>query len=345
MVTEFFIGNSKIGLDHPCFMIAEIGSNHNNDFNQAIKLIDAAAESGVNAVKFQTFRAKDHYSQKAPKFNYLSKYDTFELIKQLEIDRSWHKPLKEYSESLGLVFLSSACDIDAICELDQLGMSAFKVASFDLPDLQLIRQMAKTGKPLILSTGMSDWMDIQRALDVVHSVDNYSVALLQCTSLYPAPINLSNLKSMSIMRRSFNVVTGYSDHTMGDHVCLAAVAMGASIIEKHFTLDRSLSGPDHKFAIEPHELKVMVKKIREIESAIGDGVKNGPRTEENEMYEKGRRSLHVNCNISKGKKIEASMLDIKRPGLGISPFLIDEVIGRYANCDIEQDQWLTWDMI
>lgn len=345
MISFLHIGERLVGAGAPCFLIAEIGSNHNQDLDQAYRLIDAAVAAGVDAVKFQSFRAADHYSKRTPKFGYLGGLDTYKLIESLELERSWHQPLKAYTESAGLVFLSSPCDRDAVAELAELGMCAFKVASFDLPDLQLIRQIAETGKPLILSTGMADWMDIQRALDEARKAGNEQLALLQCTSLYPAPVALSNLRAIDVMREAFSVVTGYSDHTEGDHVCIAAVARGAAIIEKHFTLDRSMPGPDHQFAIEPRELTAMVRRIRDVEAALGDGAKAGPRAEEMEMFEKGRRSLHAACSISQGEVISTSMLAIKRPGYGIPPYLVDKVIGRVALRNIEADEWITWGMI
>ena len=342
---EFNIANHVIGGENQCFVIAEVGSNHNNDYNQAIELINAAAESGVDAVKFQTFKASSHYSKKTPNFDYLGDVDTYNLIHDLELNRAWHKPLKDYSESIGLVFLSSPCDLDAIVELDNLGIEAFKLASFDLPDLTLVKEMAKTKKPLIFSTGMANWMDIQRAIDVARNMGNYKIALLQCTSLYPAPAKLSNLRSMKVMQNAFNVITGYSDHTLGDHICLAAVANGASIIEKHLTLDRSMAGPDHKFAIEPNELKQLMYRLREVESALGEGMKNGPRLEEKDMFNKGRRSIHAACDIFNGEVVTENMLTIKRPGLGISPYLQSNIIGRVALQDIKKDEWITWEMI
>lgn len=337
--------NRWIGDGQPCFVIAEIGSNHNHDFNLAKELIDAAADAGVDAVKFQTFRAKNHYSKFTPGFSYLNDVNTFKLIQSIELDRNWHAPLKEYSESRNVVFLSSPCDFDAVDELNQLQVPIFKIASFDLSDLQLIRHIAKTGRPLILSTGLADWMDIQRAIDVCKAEGNEKIILLQCTSLYPAPIMLSNLKAIRTMRDSFGVLTGYSDHTEGEYICLGAVALGACVIEKHFTLNRNLEGPDHSFAMEPKELKTMMIHLREIEAAIGDGVKNGPRLEEKEMFEKGRRSIHANARILKGETIAIGKLTIKRPGLGIPPHLIDVVVGRTAKCDIEEDQWINWEMI
>ncbi|MGQ0666823.1 MAG: N-acetylneuraminate synthase family protein [Nitrospiraceae bacterium] len=334
-----------IGDGQPCFVVAEIGSNHNHDLGLAKRLIDAAAEAGVDAVKFQTFRARSHYSKNTPGFSYLNDRNTFDLIESLELDRSWHAPLKQYAESRNLLFLSSPCDIEAIDELNQLGVPAFKVASFDLTDLALIRHMARTGRPVVLSTGMADWMDIQRAVAICKEEGNENIVLLQCTSLYPAPAPLSNLRAMRVMRDAFGVLTGYSDHTEGDHVCLASVALGACVVEKHFTMDRTIPGPDHPFAIEPEPLKQMMLRLREVEAAQGDGAKTGPRLEELEMFKKGRRSLHAKVRISKGEVITPDKITAKRPGLGIPPHLADAVVGRVARTDIEEDQWITWEMI
>lgn len=335
----------RIGDGQPCFVIAEIGSNHNHDFAIATRMIDAAAEAGVDAVKFQTFRADQHYSKYAPGFSYLNDASPYDLIKSLEIDRSWHAPLKAHAERRGVTFFSSPCDNDAIDELAALGVPAFKVASFDLTDLELIRRMARTGRPVMLSTGMADQPEIRRALDVCRREGNENVILLQCTSLYPAPAHLSNLRAIAAMRKTFGMLTGYSDHTIGDHVCLASVAMGACVVEKHFTLDRTMSGPDHSFGIEPAELKLLVRRLRDVEAALGDGGKTGPRDEEREMFEKGRRSLHAKSRIAKGEIVTPEKITSKRPGLGIPPHQVDDVIGRAARIDIEPDQWITWDMI
>ena len=245
------IGGRAAGPGWPCYVIAEIGSNHDQDFDQALRLIDAAAASGVDAVKFQTFRATDHYSIHTPGFSYLKGRDTFSLIEALEINRDWHAPLKSHAEAQGVDFLSSPCDVEAVDELAALDVVAHKVASFDLPDVGLVRAIAEKGKAVILSTGLADWATIQRAVEACRSVGNQGIILLQCTSLYPAPPALSNLRAMDTMAAAFSVVTGYSDHTEGDHMVLAAVARGAAVIEKHFTLDRNLPGPDHQFAIEP----------------------------------------------------------------------------------------------
>lgn len=339
------IGGRSVGPGHPAFVIAEVGSNHNGDIELARKLIDAAAEAGVDAVKFQTFRAANHYSKHTPGFGYLDNTDTYQLIESLELDRSWHAPLKSHCEDAGVAFLSSPCDADAITELTELGMAAFKIASFDLPDTGLIRLAARSGRPVILSTGLADWADIQAGVAACREEGNDDVILLQCTSLYPAPPELSNLRAMQTMGTAFGVPTGYSDHTEGDHISLAAVAMGACVIEKHFTLDREMEGPDHPFAIEPRELTSMMKRLRDVEAAIGDGGKEGPRAEEQEMFEKGRRSLHARIAIPTGQSISDDMLVVKRPGLGISPKLRGQVVGRKAQVDIAADQWITWEMI
>jgi sialic acid synthase SpsE len=345
MKRQVTIDGRLVGDDAPCFVIAEVGSNHNQDLGLALKHIDAAAEAGVDAVKFQTFKADTHFSKYAESASYLAEKNIHKLINSLELDRSWHPALKKHCEDRGVVFMSSPCDAEAVEELAGLGMAAHKVASFDLPDLDLVSLIARTGKPVVLSTGLADWMDIQRGVDTCRKEDNDQIILLQCTSLYPAPVGLSNLSAMASMRAAFGVLTGYSDHTLGDTISCAAVALGACAIEKHFTLDRSLPGPDHPFACEPAELRDMVSKIRDIGAAIGDGAKNGPRPEEREMAEKARRSIHAAVDIRAGEKISREMLVNKRPGHGIPPFMRDYVIGRVARRDIKADQWLTWDVL
>lgn len=342
---ELEIAGRPVGDGHPNFIIAEIGSNHNQDFAQALRLIEAAAEAGVDAVKFQTFKAANHYSRKVPNVEYLSGQDIYALIESVELNRDWQGPLKAHAEKCGVVFLSSPCDPEAIAQLAALGMAANKVASFDMTDLNLVRLCAETGKPVILSTGMADWMEIQRAVDTCRAVGNDQIILLQCTSLYPAPARISNLAAMRSMRNAFGVLTGYSDHTMGDHIPLASVAMGGCMIEKHFTLDRSLPGPDHPFAMEPDELKAMVARVREVEAAIGDGAKAGPRPEEADMFEKCRRSLHASRDIHPGEVITAEMLVAKRPGMGIPPHMLDQLVGRTARAFVEADSWITWSQV
>jgi N,N'-diacetyllegionaminate synthase len=331
------------------YVIAEVGSNHNGDIALAKRLIDVAAEAGADAAKFQAFRAAEHYSRFTPGFTYLENKGehlaTYDLIKSLEIDRNWHALLMEHAKSRGITFLSSPCDAEAIDQLAALSMTAFKVASFDLPDLQLIRRMARFNRPIILSTGMATYADIESAVNTIHHEGNTQIILLQCTSLYPAPAELSNLAAMKTMQRSFGCLVGYSDHTLGDHVCVAAVALGATVIEKHITLDRKAKGPDHPFAIEPDELKTMIRRIREVEQAIGDGIKDGPRPAEKEMFEKGRRSLHAKRVLRPGDVIRPEDVCIKRPGYGIPPQMIETIYGMVVQQEIPEDHWIGWDAL
>lgn len=344
-MTEIAVGNRTIGDGHPAFVVAEIGSNHDGRLEQALKLIDMSADAGVDAVKFQTFRAAQHYSRRAPGFSYLEGHDTYSLIESVELDRTWQVVLQRHAADRGVEFFSSPCDLEAVLELHNLAVPIFKVASFDITDASLIRSIAETGKPLVLSTGMASWADIQTALSAAEGVGNDRVILLQCTSLYPAPARLANLRAMASMRAAFGKLVGYSDHTLGDQMALAAAALGACFIEKHVTLDRTLPGPDHPFAMEPRELNTMMQRIREVESGLGDGRKPGPRDEEREMADKGRRSLHARVDIQMGSVIADDMLVVKRPGLGIAPVLREHLVGRKAARLIEQDEWITWDAL
>jgi sialic acid synthase SpsE len=335
---------SEIGDDKPCYIIAEIGSNHNKNYDMACELIEKAKEAGVNAVKFQTFKAKDHYSKKTPKIG-LYKEGIYELIEKLEIDRSWHSKLSVLCNKLKIDFLDSPCDKEAIEIAVSVGMPVIKIASYDMVDVRLVEEIAKTGKGVMFSTGMSTTAEIETAINICRKNNNDKIIVLQCTSLYPAPVHLSNLNAMATINKMFGVITGYSDHTLGDHIPCAAVAMGAKVIEKHYTLGRGLPGPDHNFAIEPDELKAMVNKMRDIEAAFGDGIKNGPRTEELELFTKARRSIIARNKIIKGQVIKNEDIIIKRPGLGIHPSQINVVVGRIAKSDIEEDEPITWDTI
>ena len=342
---SFQIGSDQVGAGFPTYVIAEIGSNHNQSFDLACQSIEAAAIGGANAVKFQSFKADSHYSKYSPGFSYLDNQSTYNLIKSLELNQTWHDDLMKCAADNGVTFFSSPCDIQSVENLSKLNTLAYKVASFDLLDEQLVSHIASKGKPVILSTGMADLGEIQFAINAVKAQRNHQIALLQCTSLYPAPVSLSNLKAMLTLQQAFGVVCGYSDHTLGTHIALAAVARGASIIEKHFTLDRSLPGPDHQFAIEPSEFKQMMIHIRDVEDSIGSGLKAGPRLQELEMAQKGRRSIHAMTSIQEGQVITDNMICVKRPGLGISPIHRQLVVGRKALTNIEPDQWITWEMI
>jgi N,N'-diacetyllegionaminate synthase len=348
MVRELKIGDRRIGDGAPCFVIAEAGANHNRNMAMARELIDVAVDAGADAVKFQTYSAETLYSKKTPRFSYLegvSAKDTWDLIKEIELPREWQGELVAYAAKRGIFFLSTPFDHRAVEELAALDVPAYKIASFEIVDLPLIGHAAAKGRPMILSTGLASYEDIADAVEACASAGNHDVVLLQCASLYPAPPARLNLRAMATMRHAFAVPTGLSDHSLGIHIAAAAVALGASVVEKHFTLDRSLPGPDHPFAVEPRELTDMVRHIREVEAALGDGLKLGPAPEEQEMHQKARRSLVAARAIAKGTVIDRSMVAIKRPGFGIRPKLIDLLVGRVAKVDIDEDTVLTWDLV
>lgn len=334
----------EIGQDNNCYIIAEIGSNHNGSYDIACELIENAADAGVNAVKFQTFKAKYHYSKKTEKIS-LYKEDIYSLIEKLEIDRSWHYRLAKLCASKKIDFLDSPCDNEAIELAVSVNMPLLKIASFDIVDGRLVDQISRTGKAIMFSTGMANMAEIERVINICRNNDNDKIIALQCTSCYPAPAYLSNLKAMVTISKAFDVIVGYSDHTEGDHVSIAAVALGAKVIEKHYTLNRKMDGPDHPFAIEPMELKEMVYKIREVEAGIGDGRKIGPSLAEMDFYKNSRRSLIARRDIFKGSIINDEDIIIKRPGYGIHPSQIELVIGRTALTDIPADEPIKWSMI
>jgi N,N'-diacetyllegionaminate synthase len=340
---EITIGDRLIGPGHPTYIIAEIGANHNRDLKIAKTLIEKAAIAGVDAVKFQTYRAENLYSKRAPKFS-KDDVDPFDLIKANELPREWHKELFDYAAERNVHFLSSPFDNDAVDDLDKVGVPAFKVASFELIDLGLLKYIAKKKKPIILSVGLANLGEIEDALEVIRAQGNDDVMLLHCASLYPSPPEVVNLNAIQTLSKAFQIPVGFSDHTLGIHIAVAAVAKGACMIEKHFTLDRTMKGPDHSFAIEPQELKQLVKNIRDVETAMGTGMKIRS-TAEQEMYEKGRRSIIAAKDIKKGMKIERDWLIVKRPGYGIKPKYLDLVVGRTAKRDIKADEWITWDDI
>lgn len=345
------IGRFEIGGDQPCFIIAEAGSNHNRDFNNATKLIDVAVEAGADAVKFQIFSADAIYSKKTPMASYLKKEklaqdgeSLWDVIKKNEIPRHWTPDLMAYCREKGIMFLSTPFDLNAVEELESAGVDAFKVASFEITHLPMLRKISATGKPIILSTGMASLEDIEVALDTVKNSGTSGVALLHCAIAYPPKYEDINLRAMDTMKQAFQVPVGFSDHTMGYITDVAAVARGACIIEKHFTLSRQMAGPDHPFSLEPHELKEMIVAIRQTEQILGSPVKKHTEAE-NELHRIARRSLVAAQNIAMGTVIEEHMIAVKRPGYGIPVRHLEIVIGRTAKCNIEEDDILTWEMI
>lgn len=347
MSESFTIAQRAVGGGAPTYVIAEVGANHNRDMGVARELIDVAADAGADAVKFQTYSGDRIYSRKTPRFEYLkgiSEKTPAELLEEISLPREWQAPLAEYAARQGIHFFSSPFDHEAVRELDEIGVPALKIASFEIVDLPLIRTAAATGRPLLISTGMARLGEIEEALDAAREGGAEAVGLMQCTSLYPAPPRLTNLAAMKTMRRAFGVPVGLSDHTTGIAVPIAAAALGAAFVEKHVTLDRTMAGPDHPFAIEPDELRAMVGGIREAQDALGDGGKEGPSAEERkEMYTLARRSLIVTRDLVSGTVLERDMLTVKRPGYGIAPKHLELVIGRPLRRDVEADDILTWD--
>ncbi|TDX58933.1 pseudaminic acid synthase [Orenia marismortui] len=343
------IQDKLIGEDQPCFIIAEAGSNHDRDLGQAKKLIDVAAEAGVDAVKFQSFTADKIAARTEDDIMKLGdEYDTadhlYDLYAKLELPREWQEELRDYAEEKGLIFLSTPFDYDAVDQLDELGIAAFKIASFECIDLPFLKYIAKKGKPIILSTGMANLGEIEESIEAIYNEENQQLALLHCGINYPMPMEDVNLAAMDTMKQAFQVPVGYSDHTLGITVPIAAVARGAKVIEKHYTLSRDLPGPDHKFALEPEELKTMVKGIREAEAAIGSPIKKHVDSEEIHYY-RGRRSIFAIKDIEKGMTITEDMVRILRPGIGLKPKYYDLVIGRKASADIKANEPITWENV
>ncbi|MFH1202761.1 MAG: N-acetylneuraminate synthase [Candidatus Omnitrophota bacterium] len=345
------IGNKLIGQGRPVFVIAEVGSNHNGKLKQAKELIDVAKYAGADAVKFQTFSAENLYSAKTPVMSYLRKKrlikkgeTVYDLFKKVELPRDWHGLLFEYCRKKGIIFLSTPFDIEAVDLLEDVGVQAYKIASFEITHLPLLEHTAGKKKPIILSTGMADLKDIETALKTIYKQANHDVILLHCAINYPPEYADLNLRAIQTMRRKFNLPVGFSDHTLGITADIAAVSLGACVIEKHFTLNRKLPGLDHPFALEPEELKAMVVAIRDTEASLGSRVKSHTKAEE-ELYRLARRSLVAACDIRRGEIITNSMIAVKRPGYGIHPKMANEVIGRVTKTNIEKDDILTWPLL
>lgn len=347
MRRSFEIGGVPVGGGARAYVIAEAGANHNRDLGIARELIDVAAEAGVDAVKFQTYSGNAIYSSKTPQFEYLGDdRSPRDLLEAISLPREWQAELADHARTRGIHWFSSPFDHEAVDQLAALGVPALKIASFELVDLPLIRKAAEVGVPLILSTGMAVYGEIEDALGAAREAGNETVALLRCASLYPSPPELMNLRAMETMRAAFGVPVGLSDHTLGIAVPAGGAALGMELLEKHFTLSRDMEGPDHPFALEPDELKAMVKGVRDVEAALGTGRLEGPsEAERKEMYTLGRRSLIAVVDIPAGAKITDEMLTTKRPGYGIAPKHLELVIGRSARVDIEADEVLTWEMV
>lgn len=331
-------------------IIAEAGVNHNGKVELAYQLIDAAIKAGADIIKFQTFVTESIVTRDAQKAAYQkattgANESQYQMIKKLELSYDDFKNLKLYCDEKRIIFLST-CDYNSIDFLNDLGLDTFKIPSGEVTNLQYLRKIGQFNHNIILSTGMATLGEVENALQILESsgTDRKKITILHCTTEYPAPFNEVNLRAMETMRDAFKVNVGYSDHTEGIEVSVAAVALGATVIEKHFTLDKNLEGPDHKASLEPAEFNLLVRSIRNIESALGNGIKS-PSLSEIPNINIVRKSIHIAKDIKSDTVLTEDLIAMKRPGNGISPMLLDQVIGKKIKEDLKEDHQLKWENI
>ncbi len=334
------------------FIIGEAGVNHDGDVKTAKKLIDVAVDADADAIKFQTFKAENIVTSSTPKAKYQIENTSidesqFEMLKRLELSASAYKELFTYCKGKNIIFISTPFDKESADFLDSMGMEIFKIPSGEITNKSLIQHIAAKHKPIFLSTGMSYLGEVEKAVFWINEIwdgldKKPGLTLLHCVSNYPASEDDSNLSVMKTMEVAFGLPVGYSDHTLGIEIPIAAVAMGAKVIEKHFTLDRNMEGPDHKASLEPDELRLMIKAIRKVEKALGDGIKK-PTKREAELRDVARRSLVLARDIKAGEIIAPDDLATKRPGTGIQPEFLDLIIGMQTKKDIIADSVLKWE--
>ena len=327
-------------------IIAEAGVNHNGSIQLAKKLIDKAVFSGADAVKFQTFKAKNVVSKNAPKADYQKqttnlRESQFDMIKRLELDDRAHQELIAYCKEVKIMFLSTPFDLDSVDLLNELGLQIFKIPSGEITNLPYLRRIGSLNKKVILSTGMSDLKEIGEAIKILTNTGTLkeNITVLHANTMYPTPMEDVNLRAMQTIQNKFDVAVGYSDHTLGIEVDIAAVAMGATIIEKHFTIDKTMDGPDHKSSIDPEELNAMVSSIRNIEKALGSSIKKPSKSEKPNII-MARKSIVASKSIKKGELFTENNLTTKRPGTGLSPMEWDSIIGKVAKRDYQIDDLL-----
>jgi len=346
---KFKIGKCIVGTDEPVFFIAELSANHNQDFDIAMRTVKAAKDCGADAIKLQTFKP-DVITLDCDNEYFQIKQGTlwdgttlFKLYKQVYTPWEWQPKLMEYAKTLGLECFSSPFDNSAIDFLTSLDVPAYKVASFEITDTPLIEHMASKGMPMIISTGIAELQDIAEAIEACHRVGNQQIALLKCTSAYPAPLEEANLLTIPDMIHRFGVVVGLSDHTIGSVAAITAAALGAKIIEKHFILDRKIGGPDSEFSMEPAEFRSMVDAIRDVEKTLGTvNYELSPKLLKSRKFS---RSLFVVKDVTEGETFTMENIRSIRPGYGMRPGLIRDVIGKKAACDISRGTPLSPDLI
>lgn len=348
---EIKIEGKIIGKGHPCFVLMDAGVNHNNDLNRAKELIRTAKKSGADMIKFQTYTAEQMATKIAPRYwnpkldtdGGGTQYDTFKRIDKLP--REAYREMIDYCRELNIVFCSTPFDPESADFLNELGVGVFKIASADLTYPQLLERVAKSGKPVILSTGLASLKEIKEAIETIQNYGNDKIALQHCVLSYPCNFEDANLRKMQKIQETFpEIPVGYSDHTYGITAPLAAVALGACSIEKHYTVDKSLpDSPDHSFSLDPQELKAMMTAIRDLEKTLGTFV-DGPYPAEAKAFRFARKSLVSAKKIAKGVIVSLDMLTCKRPGTGIYPKEMKSVVGLKAKQDIPEDTTLTWEM-
>ena len=324
------------------YVIAEAGVNHDGQFELAKKMIEVAKKSGVDAIKFQTFSAEKLVTFQSQKAEYQKnatdeKENQLDMLRKLELSQKDFIELKKVCESLEIEFLSTPFDLDSLDFLHHVGVKKWKIPSGEITNLPYLIKIAKTELPVILSTGMASLDEVKNAVSILNNHGTKKISLLHCTTEYPTPYEDVNLNAMLTMKKVLNLPVGYSDHTMGIEISIAAVAMGATIIEKHFTLDRNMAGPDHKASLEPDELETMVKAIRHVETAMGNGMKNPAKSEMKNIHI-ARKSIVAKENIRKGDLLTEENLTVKRPGNGITPMKWFDVLGVKAIRDFEEDE-------
>jgi N-acetylneuraminate synthase len=329
------------------FVIAEAGVNHNGDAALARRLVDAAVEAGADAVKFQTFRTEALVSCNAPKAAYQRETagggeGQREMLRRLELGREQHAEIQQHCTKRGILFFSTPFDEESADLLEALHVMLFKLPSGEITNLPLLRHVAAKGRPIILSTGMSTLEEVAQAVAAIDGAGNGGLALLHCVSAYPAPTAEMNLRAMDTLRERFGVPVGLSDHTLGIEVAVAAVARGASIVEKHLTLDKTLPGPDHRASLDRAEFTALVRAIRSVESALGDGEKR-PMPSEMDTRRVARRSLVAARAIRAGERLTGDMVAVKRPGTGIAPADLERALGRAVRRDLAADQVIGWE--
>jgi N,N'-diacetyllegionaminate synthase len=337
IVSSFSVGPRRIGGGAPCFVIAEAGVNHNGELELARRLVDAAAEAGADAVKFQTFDPEQLASDAAPQAEYQKRGSPAQsqrgMLEKLRLSPAAHHELRGRAESRGLIFMSSPFDERSVDFLDELGVPAFKVPSGEVTNHPLLQHLARKGRPILMSTGMCTLAEVAAAVAVIRASGDPPLALFHCVSAYPTDPADSNLRAMATLRGAFVVPVGWSDHTDGIEIAIAATALGAELLEKHLTLDRNLPGPDHRASLEPAAFAEMTRVVRVTERALGDGVK-APRPAEAPIAAVARKSLHYAAALPAGSRLRREDLVALRPGTGISPSRIAELVGRPLRRDV-----------